>query len=109
MPRSAAPASPLTSSWVRRPGCDCGRMPAWSRPVACRKRPGVEGETLACGTGTVAAALALAAHCGVALPLEFRSWGGQLLTVRAVLQDDTATEVWLGGQGRLVFRGVWEG
>jgi diaminopimelate epimerase len=70
---------------------------------------GVEGETLACGTGTVAAALALAAHCGVALPLEFRSWGGQLLMVRATLQDDMATEVWLGGQGRLVFRGVWEG
>jgi diaminopimelate epimerase len=70
---------------------------------------GVEDETLACGTGTVAAALALAAHCGLPLPLEFRSWGGQLLTVRAALRSEVATEVWLGGQGRLVFRGVWEG
>ena len=70
---------------------------------------GVEGETLACGTGTVAAALALAQHAGKALPLEFRSWGGELLTVRAALRGDVATDVWLGGQGRLVFRGVWEG
>jgi diaminopimelate epimerase len=70
---------------------------------------GVEGETLACGTGTVAAALALAVHCGTDLPLEFRSWGGQMLLVRATIQGDVATNVWLGGQGRLVFRGVWEG
>jgi len=69
---------------------------------------GVEGETLACGTGTVAAALALAQHAGKALPLEFRSWGGELLTVRATLRGHVATDVWLGGQGRLVFRGVWE-
>jgi len=70
---------------------------------------GVEGETLACGTGTVAAALALAGRAGKALPLEFRSWGGELLTVRASLRGEVATDVWLGGQGRLVFRGVWEG
>lgn len=70
---------------------------------------GVEAETLACGTGTVAAALALAAHCGLPLPLEFRSWGGQVLNVQATLRGAVATEVWLGGQGRLVFRGVWEG
>jgi diaminopimelate epimerase len=70
---------------------------------------GVEGETLACGTGTVAAALALAAHCGVALPLAFRSWGGEALTVRARLAGGGAAEVWLGGQGRLVFHGDWEG
>jgi diaminopimelate epimerase len=70
---------------------------------------GVEGETLACGTGTVAAAVALAAHCGVALPLGFRSWGGEPLTVRARVAEGRATEVWLGGQGRLVFLGNWEG
>ncbi len=70
---------------------------------------GVEGETLACGTGTVAAAIALAAHCGVALPVEFRSRGGEPLTVRARLAGAHATDIWLGGQGRLVFRGDWEG
>ena len=70
---------------------------------------GVEGETLACGTGTVAAALALAARGEAALPLRFRSRGGPELLVRAELNGSVAHDVWLGGQGRLLFRGVWEG
>jgi diaminopimelate epimerase len=70
---------------------------------------GVEGETLACGTGTVAAALALGAREGARLPLTFRSRGGPQLVVRAHLDDTRATDVWLGGQGKLLFRGVWEG
>jgi diaminopimelate epimerase len=69
---------------------------------------GVEGETLACGTGTAAAALALAAHCGVPLPLAFRSWGGEQLSVRALIDAGRADDIWLGGQGRLVFTGVWK-
>jgi diaminopimelate epimerase len=70
---------------------------------------GVEGETLACGTGTVAAALALAGRGEAELPLTFRSRGGPELTVRAQAEATRATEVWLIGQGRLLFRGVWEG
>jgi diaminopimelate epimerase len=70
---------------------------------------GVEGETWACGTGTVASAVALAARGEAKLPLRFRSRGGPELTVRAVLAGDHAEEVWLGGQGKLLFRGVWEG
>jgi diaminopimelate epimerase len=70
---------------------------------------GVEGETLACGTGTVAAAVALAAREEAALPLRFRSRGGPELLVRAELNGTRAHDVWLGGQGRLLFRGVWEG
>jgi diaminopimelate epimerase len=70
---------------------------------------GVESETLACGTGTVAAALALASRGEAQLPLNFRSRGGPGLSVRAELGGHRATGVWLGGQGRLVFRGVWEG
>jgi diaminopimelate epimerase len=70
---------------------------------------GVEGETLACGTGTVASALALAARREAALPLAFRTRGGPELTVRADLHDGRASDIWLGGQGRLVFRAVWEG
>ena len=69
---------------------------------------GVEGETLACGTGTVAAALALAVQGEAALPVRFRSRGGPELTVRGRLTADRVTEVWLGGEGRLLFRGVWE-
>ena len=70
---------------------------------------GVEGETLACGTGTVAAALALASRREAELPLTFRSRGGPLLTVRAQLEEARASDLWLAGQGRLLFRGVWEG
>ncbi len=70
---------------------------------------GVEGETLACGTGTVAAALALACRGEAVLPLRFRSRGGPELAVRGQLNGAQATEVWLAGQGRLLFRGVWEG
>jgi diaminopimelate epimerase len=70
---------------------------------------GVEAETLACGTGTVAAAIALAARGEAALPVRFRSRGGPELLVRADLHGSRASEVWLGGQGRLLFRGVWEG
>jgi diaminopimelate epimerase len=70
---------------------------------------GVEGETLACGTGTVATALALASREEAQLPLGFQSRGGPQLLVRGELGSGRATGVWLGGQGRLVFRGVWEG
>lgn len=70
---------------------------------------GVEGETLACGTGTVAAALALVSRGEATLPVTFRSRGGPELAVRALLEGSRATDIWLGGQGRLLFRGVWEG
>jgi diaminopimelate epimerase len=69
---------------------------------------GVEGETLACGTGTVAAAMALAARGEAGLPLVLRSRGGLSLTVRGDLHASSASNVWLGGEGRLVFRGMWE-
>jgi diaminopimelate epimerase len=70
---------------------------------------GVEGETLACGTGTVASGVALATHGEAASPVRFLSRGGEELTVRAGVQGLVASEVWLGGQGKLVFRAVWEG
>jgi diaminopimelate epimerase len=70
---------------------------------------GVEGETLACGTGTVAAALALADRGEASLPVRFRARGGPELVVRARIDGRRAADAWLGGQGRLVFKGVWEG
>lgn len=69
---------------------------------------GVEGETLACGTGTVAAAVAIAAASGADLPLNFRSRGGAPLAVAAALGDGIARDVWLCGEGRLVYTGKLE-
>ncbi len=69
---------------------------------------GVEGETLACGTGTVAAGLALAARERLDLPIPFVSRGGAPLSVAAALDaSGTARDIWLCGQGRLVFTGTW--
>jgi diaminopimelate epimerase len=64
---------------------------------------GVEGETLACGTGTIAAAIGLAARGHGTLPMTFRSWGGYPLSVWGRLGASAADDVWLRGQGRLVF------
>jgi diaminopimelate epimerase len=69
---------------------------------------GVEDETLACGTGTVAAALTVAGHGEASLPARFRTRGGPELAVRACLEGSRASNIWLGGQGRLVFRAIWE-
>jgi diaminopimelate epimerase len=69
---------------------------------------GVEAETLACGTGTAAAAVALAARHEARLPIRLRSRGGSELTVRGELADPGTSSLWLAGEGRLVFRGIWE-
>ena len=67
---------------------------------------GVEGETLACGTGTVAAALLLVQVGRVQLPLVFASRSGSPLAVRAVPTTSGGfDDVWLRGEGRLVFAG----
>lgn len=68
---------------------------------------GVEGETLACGTGAVAAACAIQ-ECGLGrLPVNIQSRSGRMLTVRATKASGGCYEdVWLAGEGRMVFRGV---
>ncbi len=68
---------------------------------------GVEGETLACGTGTVAAAAVVARKGLGSFPLRFRSRGGPILEVRATIGPGQVTDVWLGGEGRLVYSGEW--
>lgn len=68
---------------------------------------GVEDETLACGTGAVAAGCALAEWQLAELPVVFWTRSGRRLEIRARraasgLYDD----VWLAGEARLVVRGV---
>jgi diaminopimelate epimerase len=69
---------------------------------------GVEGETLACGTGTVGAAAALASLGLADLPVRIGSWGGNTFSVAGRLEEELVVEPWLCGEGRLVFEGVVE-
>lgn len=81
-------------------------VPTGGGPVEIRTyERGVEGETLACGTGTVAAGIVLAMTGRRALPTDFRSRSGRPLRVSARLTDSQAVDLWLGGEGRLVFEG----
>lgn len=66
---------------------------------------GVEAETLACGTGTVGAAFALALAGLDRLPIRIRSWGGNVFSVAGQVGDGWARDPWLCGEGRLVFEG----
>jgi diaminopimelate epimerase len=68
---------------------------------------GVEGETQACGTGTVAAAAFVAAKGLGEFPIRFQSRGGPVLSVSARVSQAEVTDVWLSGEGRLVYRGEW--
>ena len=42
------------------------------------------------------------------LPLRFRSGERRVLSVAADIEGEKATNIWLCGEGRVVFRGVWE-
>lgn len=84
-------------NFVARPSAEGG---PW--PIRTYER-GVEAETLACGTGTVAVAASLADHGVTALPQSFLTRGGQILTVRGRREAGVWTDIWLRGEGRLVF------
>ena len=80
-PRAVAPIRPAARAGGRQRqfrGAAVGAGEPWL--IRTYER-GVEGETLACGTGTVAAAVALAARGEARLPLRFRSRGGPELLV----------------------------
>jgi len=68
---------------------------------------GVEGETLACGTGAVAAAVSLARQGLANLPVTIVTRSGRPLIISATLSGPLATEVRLQGEGRLVFSGEY--
>ena len=91
-------------NFISADGAGTGERSVWRMRTYER---GVEGETLACGTGAVAASCAIAEWGLGRLPIDLQSRSGRLLTVRAAKASNGRYEdVWLVGEGRMVFRGV---
>ncbi len=71
---------------------------------------GVEGETLACGTGAVATALIASAAGRVRSPVRVTTQGGEELTVHFRRRGGEFGEVFLEGEARLIYEGrTWDG
>ena len=70
---------------------------------------GVEDETLACGTGAVAASLVAAAKGHVDSPVNLKTRGGSILTVYFERDGSEFRKVNLEGEARVVYEGhLWE-
>jgi diaminopimelate epimerase len=70
---------------------------------------GVEDETLACGTGNVAAALILAHQRGLKSPVTLTTRSGGKLTVHFNTHAGRYQDVFLEGDARVIYRGdLWE-
>jgi diaminopimelate epimerase len=67
---------------------------------------GVEDETLACGTGSIAGALVLARAHGLASPVHMVTRSGGVLTIHFQPSGDGFDDVHLEGDARLVYTGV---
>lgn len=69
---------------------------------------GVENETLACGTGSIAAALVKAARHGTGSPIHVKTRGGTLLTIHFTRRDGRFRDVYLEGDARIIYSGeMW--
>lgn len=90
-------------NFISADGPETAGNPVWRMRTYER---GVEGETLACGTGAVAASCAIEEWGLGKLPIDIQSRSGRLLTIRAVKSGSRYEDVWLVGEGRMVFRGV---
>ncbi len=85
-------------NWVAKAEDGAWRMRTYER--------GVEGETLACGTGAVACALSLGQSGKACSPVRIWTRSGLLLEVSWVRSGGRATSIRLVGEGRVVFRGI---
>jgi diaminopimelate epimerase len=66
---------------------------------------GVEDETLACGTGTVASALLFALKNNARDKINVYTRSKEVLRVYFKKQGSKFSDVWLEGKARLVFKG----
>lgn len=68
---------------------------------------GVEDETLACGTGTVASALIFALKGAEGNKIKAQTRGGERLTVYFLRSKGSFNNVWLEGRARVVYQGEY--
>lgn len=68
---------------------------------------GVENETLSCGTGVTAAALASTSR-SLHSPVNIKTKGGNLTVEFKISQSGTFTDIFLSGPAKMVFRGELE-
>ena len=70
---------------------------------------GVENETLACGTGSVAAALISAYRKNLPSPISMLTRSGSVLRIHFTRRQDRFSDVYLEGDARVVYSGeLWE-
>jgi len=67
---------------------------------------GVEDETLACGTGSVAAGLIFALKSDLDRLVKVRTQGGEELKVYFKKENKNFRDVWLEGSAKIVYKGV---
>ena len=67
---------------------------------------GVEDETLACGTGSVASALISAEREGMTSPITVKTRSGEKLKVYFSKIDGNFKDIYLEGSAKLVYEGV---
>lgn len=66
---------------------------------------GVEDETLACGTGSVAGALVHALQTGADSPIDMVTRSGNRLTIHYEIDGETCKAVYLEGDARVIYTG----
>ena len=66
---------------------------------------GVENETLACGTGSIASAIVSATLGKVKSPVSVKTASGVVLKIHFDLENDAAKNVYLEGDARVIFAG----
>lgn len=87
-------------NFVQRTGGNSIRVRTYER--------GVEGETLACGTGVVASAIITHALFGIASPVSVKVQGGDTMEVSFRGEGDRFQEVFLKGPADFTFEGSLE-
>jgi diaminopimelate epimerase len=68
---------------------------------------GVEGETLACGTGSTASALIFALRNNLKELVKVKTQSGETLRVYFNKEEDNFKDVWLEGSARIVYKGEY--